>query len=171
MIRSLPCLLLAACLLAGCKASSPDTEADLLSTTETAPPGAQPGTCWGKDVTPAVVETVTEQVLIKPAAVQEDGTVTQPAIYRTETRQEIVQDRKDTWFETPCDAVQTPDFIASLQRALSARGLYRGAITGKMDTRTRSAIREYQAAQGLNSGILSMAAARKMGLVAIERPE
>lgn len=171
MIRSLPCLLMAACLTAGCDAPLPGREPAVLTTTATAPPGAKPGTCWGKDVSPAVVETVTEQILVQPAELRSDGSVSQPAIYRTETRQAIVRERKDTWFETPCATLQTPEFVSSLQRALAARALYRGPISGKMDARTRAAIRAYQAPQGLDSGILSMAAARKLGLVAVKRPE
>ncbi len=171
MIRSLPCLLMAVCLTAGCAATLPGAEPELLTTTATAPPGAKPGTCWGKDVSPAVVETVTEQILVQPAELRSDGSVSQPAIYRTETRQAIVRERKDTWFETPCATLQTPEFVSSLQRALAARALYRGPISGKMDARTRAAIRAYQAPQGLDSGILSTAAARKLGLVAVKRPE
>lgn len=171
MIRPLPYLVLASCLLAACDASTPVNEPDLVQTLATAPPGAAPGTCWGKDITPAVVETVTEQILVQPAQILADGTVSQPAIYRTETRQAIVQERTETWFETPCATVQTPEFIASVQRALKARGFYRGTITGQMDTRTRAAIRRYQTPEGLNSSILSMAAARKLGLVAVTRSQ
>ncbi|MFD0859283.1 peptidoglycan-binding domain-containing protein [Roseovarius aquimarinus] len=158
--------------LAACTAPlSGAREPNLVQTLAEAPPGASPGTCWGKVVTPAVIETVTDQVLIQPPEVLADGTVTQPAIYRTETRQQIVTERQVTWFETPCPADLTPDFVSSLQRALKARTLYRGAITGEMDARTRAAVRSYQVPDGLDSGILSIAAARKLGLVAVELPE
>jgi len=136
---------------------------------QVAPPGAEPGTCWGKNVTPAIIETVTNQVMLQPAQVMSDGSVTQPAVFKTETRQEIIRERRETWFLTPCAAQMTPEFIASVQRALAARGMYRGAVSGEMDATTRAAVRRYQKPQGLNSGILSMAAARKMGLVALER--
>nr|WP_235857849.1 peptidoglycan-binding domain-containing protein [Marimonas lutisalis] len=142
-----------------------------MQTHEQAPPGAAPGTCWGKDVTPAVIETVTEKILLQPAQVLDDGTVISDPVYKTETRQAIVKERRELWFETPCEDQLTPDFVASLQRALQARGIYRGAITGEMDARTRRAIRHYQAPQGLDSGILSLAAARKLGLVAVGRPD
>ena len=132
------------------------------------PPSAEPGSCWGKDTTPARIETVTEQVLLHPAEVLTDGTVTRPAVYKTETRQQIVQERREIWFETPCAHQLTPSFIASLQRALQARGVYRGAITAQMDRRTRRAVRAYQSPQGLDSGTLSLAAARKLGLIAVE---
>ena len=54
---------------------------------------------------------------------------------------------------------------------LQARGFYSGTVTGEMDTRTQRAIRRYQAPQGLDSSILSLSAARKLGLVAVDSPE
>ena len=172
MIRSTTLFLLTAFGLAACEAALPEMgEPDVVQTLAEAPPGAAPGTCWGKVVTPAVVETVTEQILLQPAEVLDDGTVVAPAVYKTETRQAIVRERRVTWFETPCAADLTPEFVSSLQRALKARGHYRGAITGEMDARTRAAVRRYQAPEGLDSGILSLAAARKLGLVAVARTE
>lgn len=161
------------CLLAGCNAAPFEAvsmaafdEPDLLYTTSTPPPGADEGSCWGKHVTPAEVETVTHQIQLQPAEVRSDGTVSAPAIYKTETSQMITRERRELWFETPCAPELTPEFVSSLQRALKARDLYRGAVTGYLDTRTRAAVRKYQAPQGLDSGILSLAAARKLGLVA-----
>ena len=171
MIRPLPFLLLASALIAACDSAAPEGVPVEVEAPASAPPGASPGTCWGKEITPAVVETVTEQVLLQPAEIDADDTVVRPAIYKTETRQKIVQERAETWFETPCASVLTPEFVATLQRALSARGLYRGAITGQMDMRTRAAIRRYQVPQGLNSGILSVSAARKLGLIAVNISE
>lgn len=136
-----------------------------------APPGAAPGTCWGRAVSPAVIETVTEQIMIQPAEVLADGTVLSPAIYRSETHQRIVRERRETWFETPCEAAWTEDFTASVQRALKVRGHYYGAITGRRDKRTRAAIRRYQKEQDLDSAILSLEAARQLGLVAVRREE
>lgn len=133
-----------------------------------APPNARPGSCWGRDVTPAVVETVTEQIIVQPAEVLGDGTVITPAIYRTETQQRIVQERRETYFETPCPEVWTPEFTASLQRALQVRGLFFGTITGEQDARTRAATRRYQKAGGLDSAILSLESARRLGLIAVD---
>ncbi|MEL7012743.1 MAG: peptidoglycan-binding domain-containing protein [Pseudomonadota bacterium] len=124
-----------------------------------APPGAAPGTCWGRDATPAVIETVTEQAILKDA---------DAPVYQTETSQQIITPREDTWFETPCEDVMTPEFTASVQRALQARGHYQGGITGRMDGRTQAAIRAYQKPQGLDSGMLSLAAARQMGLLQVD---
>ena len=136
----------------------------------TAPPGAAPGTCWGKTVTPAVVETVSRKVQLQPAQISSDGRVQAPPIYKTETRQEVVQPRRETWYEIICEADITPDFIASVQRALEARGYYRGPITGEMDARTRNAVGRYQVSEGLESKALSIAAARKLGLITVATP-
>lgn len=134
------------------------------------PADAAPGTCWGVEFTPAIIETVTEHVLVTPETTLDDGTV-QPAIYNTVTRQNMVQDRGEQWFETPCERDLTPDFIASLQRALELRGYLRGNADGVLDVRTRRAIKAFQHDFGLDSDVLSMKAARQLGLVAYGREE
>ncbi|MEP4199037.1 MAG: peptidoglycan-binding domain-containing protein [Aliishimia sp.] len=144
-------------------------EPNLLHLNATAPPGAAPGTCWGKTVEPAVVETTAEDILVQPAQISSTGTVQAAPIYRTETRQQIVVPRRENWFQTPCAADLTFEFVASIQRALTVRELYHGPINGLMDPRTRAAIRKFQAPEGLDSGILSVAAAQKMGLWTIAR--
>jgi peptidoglycan hydrolase-like protein with peptidoglycan-binding domain len=152
-------------LFGGCQASLPAmAPPEQVSTRDQAPPWAAPGTCWATDETPAVIETVTEQVARPRDAGGDGGGV----VYETKTRQKIVEPRRDTWFETPCEAQLTEHFTASLQRALKARGHYRGPVTGRLDRRTRAAIRAYQKPQGLDSGMISLAAARQMGLVAVE---
>lgn len=166
-----PALALKALLLAICAGVVPvSAPAEETGERGAEPPANAPqDTCWETHVIPAVIETVTEQVMVEPAGKGMDGTVKHPTTYRTETRQAIVRQRKTTWFEIPCRDTLAPDFTASLQRALRARDIYRGRITGEMDAPTRTAIRAYQAPQGLDSGILSLKSARKLGLVAIER--
>lgn len=129
------------------------------------PPDADPNSCYGREVNPAVIETVTEQVLVEPEQIDRDGNVRRPAVFVTSTEQRILEDRTEIWFETPCamDAAD-PVYVATLQRALAARGHYAGAITGVMDPATVAAVRAYQAPQGLDSGVLSLAAARQLGL-------
>jgi len=156
---------LLALLLAGCDAGS----GGLVSGAER-PDGAPPGTCWGKTAIPARIETVTEHVLEAPAAYAPDGTLVRAAQYRTERRQDIVEERRETWFETPCPDDLTPDFISSLQRALKARGAYSGPVTGRMDAATRAALRSWQKARGgPDSDKLSLETARGLGLVAVPR--
>jgi hypothetical protein len=171
MNRTLCLASFAVLLLAGC-ARLPTVEVaqlmepDLVKTRGTPPPGSDPNACFGQDATPAVIETVTVQIMLQPAQISADGTVQYPAVYKTETRQAIVEERRELWFETPCSNQLTPDFVASVQRALKARGAYRGPVDGIMSARTRHAIRAYQKPQGLDSAILSKAAARQLGLVA-----
>jgi len=132
------------------------------------PPDAAPDSCWSRDVTPAVVETVTDQIMLQPAEIASDGRVLAPAVFKTETRQQILREREEVWFQTPCPEERTPEFIASVQRALAARGVYRGPVTGTEDAATRRAIRRFQAEQGLDSAVLSIAAARQLGLIAVD---
>jgi len=136
-----------------------------------APPGAPPGTCWDTVIIPARVETVTEQVMVSPALDAVDGAGTQPAVFATETRQEITRPRKESYFETPCPDAMTPEYVSSLQRALAARGLYEGRITATLDAKTRAAVRRYQTDIGIDSASLSLRAARSLGLSAVNLPD
>lgn len=135
------------------------------------PPGVTPGGCWVRDIAPAELETVTRQIEVAPALYAADGSLIRPARLRTETVQEIKKERQELIFETPCPDALTPDLIATLQRALEARGVYRGPITGVMDLPTRRAVRRYQNANGLPSGLLSIQTARRLGLLATPRDQ
>lgn len=159
-------LILAAALSACLDAGSTPQEADSVPKGNgLAPPGAPAGTCWGQITTPAVVETVTQRVLVKPAKTNPDGSIAELPVYRNEDRQQIVTPRGIDWFETPCPPAFTIEFVSNLQRALAVRGQYTGPITGNMDAPTRAAVRAVQRAEGLDSDILSIAAARRLGLV------
>ncbi|MFK7870986.1 MAG: peptidoglycan-binding protein [Roseobacter sp.] len=144
-------------------------EPGVFAPTSDGPEGAPEGTCWGRTFSPAVVERVRERVEVTPAKINPDGTVASPPVYRTEDRQVIVTPRKDNWFETPCADVLTPEFVSSLQRALLARDLYAGAVTGELDPATRAAVQNYQKAAGRDSAVLSVESARALGLIAVPR--
>lgn len=163
---------LGALLLAACAPLSGGGGLDapgMIRLTDTRPEGAAPDTCWGKKTSPAIIETVEREVVLQPAQISADGVIQQPAVYKRESVQEIVQERVDTWFEVPCADALTPEFISSLQRALAARSFYHGPVTGEMSMRTRAAVRRFQAPDGFDSDILTIATARKLGLVAVER--
>jgi Putative peptidoglycan binding domain len=132
------------------------------------PPDGPAGQCWDRDIKPAVIETETEQVLVQAAVRGDDGVVISPAIFSTETRQRMVQDRAQVWFPAPCPADLTVDFVATLQRALKARGFYLLPLTGVYDAPTMAAVRRYQAGRGLDSPKLSLGAARELGIVAAD---
>ncbi len=125
------------------------------------------GRCFGRDITPAVVQTVTVQILDRPAVTAPDGTVTEAAIYRSEVRQEIAREREEVLFETICPPAFTLDFVASMQRALSARGFYRGPVNGILDADTGRAVQDFQRERGPDSPLLSIDAARSLGLVTL----
>ncbi len=135
-----------------------------------APPWARPGECYNRITAPALIETITRNILVRPPRYDRDGTLKQPAAWRTETSQTILRERQSGWIRIPCRKDMVEDFTASLQRALRVRGLYRGPINGAYDTRTQRAVRRFQQkALGLDSTILSLDAARKLGLVAYDR--
>lgn len=153
--------------LGGCAGTGQNTGTQRFS--QDAPPGAPPDTCWHKDITPAVIETVTEQLIVRPEKLGEDGQVLRPATYKTVTRQQIVEERQLTWSELLCPEALTPDLVSSLQRALAARGVYTGPVTGLVDEPTRLAIRRYQSETGPDTNALTLRSARDLGLVAIPR--
>ncbi|MFK5998471.1 MAG: peptidoglycan-binding domain-containing protein [Rhodobacterales bacterium] len=134
------------------------------------PPSARPGACYIRNIRPAVIETVTEQILTRPEKRRRDPETGQEVIissatYRTRTVQKIIRPRRETWAETICPRAQNPDMIASLQRALAARGHYRGSISGIMDDRTRRALRRAQKKIGINSNRLTVDLAESYGLI------
>lgn len=128
-------------------------------------PDPESGLCQAEDATPAVIETQTEQVLITPADLRDDGSVRRPAEYQTLTRQVIVEPRTEQRFAALCEREITPQLVMNLQRALAVRGFYTGPISGELNWRTRRAVRLFQQDQGIDSAILSLETARYLGLV------
>lgn len=129
------------------------------------------GTCRTREVTPAVYEQVMGEVQVVQAQIADDGTVLNPPIYRRAPVPRLVRARSEISFEAPCPEVLTPEFIASLQRALAVRGYFAGNVTGLLDAPTTAAVRKYQSERGLDSGQVSIETARALGLVAIERDD
>jgi Putative peptidoglycan binding domain len=165
-----------ALILGACGQSAPDEpatradfSADLVRRASDAPADGPSDACWANDEMPAIIETVTEQVLVTPEMRSPDGTITEAAIFTTKVDQRMVQEREVVWFQTPCAAQIDGAFLASLQRALKARGYYLHDLTGEMDPATRIAIRRFQSERGLDSETLSLAAARDLGLIEVPR--
>lgn len=127
------------------------------------------GTCFARATTPARIETVTEQIMV-PEVRDAAGVVVSPVQFKTITRQNILEERREVEFETPCNHVLTPPFIGSLQRALLARGYYRGAISGRLDDRTLRAVERFQIDRGdVATRQITLRTAQNLGLVAIPR--
>ncbi len=145
--------------------TSGDLAAEGVQTLGAGPPPGPEGTCWAHDLIPAVYETETEQTLVTPEVRDAAGEVVRPAAYKSVATLREVSPRRDLWFKSPCPEEMTQDFLATLQRALKARGYYTLALTAEMDAPTREALRRYQADRGLDSPFLSLAAARDLGLL------
>ncbi len=143
-----------------------DLSAEAIRIDGAGPPPGPEGTCWAHDLIPAVFETLTEQSLTSPEVRDAAGVVVSPAAYQTVSRLRVVNERRDIWFMAPCPEDMTGEFLATLQRALKARGYYSLPLTGEMDGATTEALRRYQADRGLDSPELSLAAARELGLSA-----
>lgn len=166
-------LVLSACRPAGLPAvpQQSDLSREVVRLDRPGPPSTPEGACWESDVTPAVIETVTEQIIVTTEVRAEDGSIVRPATYRTDTRTRILRDREEIWFRAPCPSDYTLEFVTTLQRALKARGFYMLPLTGLLDAGTRDAVRRYQAERGLDSPRLSLAAARELGLVKVSPAE
>lgn len=169
MASSWPVIALGFAGLAITACDRPGAMPDVTRLSQIAPEWAAPGTCWAQEITPAVVESVTEQIITRPAELGPEGQVISPAIYRTKTRQQIVREREVTWIETLCPDKLTPELLASLQRALAARDFYAGPVSGALDAPTRAALYQYQRSQGFDSRNLALATARQFGLAAVDR--
>ena len=156
--------------LAGCQqTASPDVTrviAPTVITAQDAPTGT-PGQCYGEIASPVETKLVEQTIKVRDATFDADGNELTPAIYRrAQTPVEVAGPTRS--FARLCDDQLTPTFVETLQRALQARGLYLGQITGDLDEATREAIRGYQEAQGLDSDVLSVSAAQQLGLVAVD---
>lgn len=165
MRRTAPAPALALALAAACAAPPPPAPAPAAEPEvlrgAAAPAGAAAGSCWVRDLRPAVIETVSVQVALPPA------TPGGPPVWQSETRQRILRDREVLLFEAVCPEALDAALVASLQRALRVRGFLAGPVTATLDAATRAAVRRFQVLRGLDSAMLSLAAARELGLVAV----
>lgn len=172
--RVRPTRSLAGCALVALSACAAPVAEDLASRAAALPEApvaehAADGTCRLRETTPAVYEHVMGEVQVVQAEIAEDGTVLRPPVYRKAPVPRVVRPRAEISFATPCPEQLTPEFISSVQRALTARGYYSGGVTGTIDAQTAAALRRYQSERGLESAQLSLETARDLGLIAVER--
>lgn len=161
-IIGIAALFLGACQQVAPLAGSRLDETDSIQVQTTAPADNRTGKCWENAIAPAGNKTTAEQM--RPAG---SAIAASPGGAPTD---QTAQPRHEIWFEIPCDHDINSDFVTTLQRALKSRGLYRGEPTGVMDTKTLNSVRQYQKGHGLDSSVLSLAAARHLGLVTYVRP-
>lgn len=170
--RHWPAPLCALGLLAAC-GTAPDVSRNAEGL-EPPPPLAEQmpdGSCRARDTVPAIYEHVMGEVQVVQAEIAEDGSVIRPPIYRKGPVPRVVRERAEITFEAPCPDQMTPEFVASVQRALAARGYFAGNVTGALDAPTAAAIRRYQSERGLESAQLSLETARALGLIAVDLSE
>ena len=127
------------------------------------------GRCIANDTSPAVIETVTIQEIELPELRDANGTVIRPATFRTITRQQIIRERAEIRFATVCPQNYSAELVATLQRALKARGFYAGQINGTLDLQTGAAIQSFQRISGLDSPLLALETAFQLGIVALSK--
>ncbi len=126
--------------------------------------------CFAKTAPQEVTTIVTQQVMVRPATTSPDGSITFPPVFRNEDLPvtEVIDNGVE--FETLCDAELTEQRIATLQRALKARLVYEGLITGVYDAATQAAVQSVQVPRGINSPKLSRSLAEELGVVPISTP-
>jgi peptidoglycan hydrolase-like protein with peptidoglycan-binding domain len=107
--------------------------------------------------------------LLQPEKRNTAGQLVSPAQYETTRTQTITKTRSVTKIDAVCPEDMTPEFIASLQQAFQARGLFSSTITGSIDTSTRSAILNFQTVRGVASATVMNATAQELGLVVIDQ--
>lgn len=125
------------------------------------------GRCFAKDISPAVIETVTTQHIASPEVRNVANIVTKSATFQTITRQKIINERTAIRFETVCPQYYSTDLVMTLQRALKARGFYPGPISGIMDLHTGEAIQKFQRMDELDTPFMSLKTAQNLGIVTI----
>ncbi len=136
---------------------------------------------------PAVYKTVTKKVLVKPARTKE---VEIPPVYKTVYVKELVEpakvkrieippkydyvtkrvkvrDEKFLWVKVLCKTNMTRDTIIKLQKALKAKGYYRGPIDGIYGPLTQEAVVNFQKDHDIpiTPGAVTEKALKLLGLI------
>lgn len=133
---------------------------------------------------PAVYKTVTKQVIDTPATTKEikipaickivktqeidvpakELKTEIPAVYTSVTTQVKTEDSYLKWEPILCETNTTKDLITNLQLSLRDKKYNIKSITGIYDAQTKAAVREYQKANKLNEGALTIETLKSLGL-------
>ncbi len=120
----------------------------------------QPATTKEVEI-PAVYKNITVTKLVQPAQVKR---ITIPEAYSTVTKRQMVSPSKVVWKKVVCQSNMGTSTIASVQKALKAKGLYHGPIDGIYGTLTKQAVRAYQKQNGLAVGGLTHEVMKSLGV-------
>ncbi len=113
-----------------------------------------------EEIIPAVYDTVTVQRLVSPAR---EEVVVIPATYKTVEKRVVTGGGGVEWREVLCDTNASPQKIAEIQRALTARG-YSTPADGTFGPATLRAMEAYQRANGLPVGYLTVSTVQSLGV-------
>lgn len=111
--------------------------------------------------TPAVYNTLQVQKLVQPAS---ERRIPIPATYKTITKTQKVKEEYAKWVPIVCQTSVNSTMVTNVQNALKTQGFYKGDVSGTMNESTKNAIREYQKAKGLPVAGLSVATMQSLGL-------
>ncbi len=112
-------------------------------------------------VVPAVYEKRKVRAEVSPARTE---TYTVPAVYRDVEKTRLVGKADVVWREVICNRNARPQTVMAIQKALTAKGYYRGKIDGDLGPGTVAAMQRFQAAQGLPQGQISIEAVQMLGV-------
>ena len=127
------------------------------------------GRCFARTAPPTQTNIVEELIEVVPEERGPDGTVINPAVFRTITRPQTVATGEGQRFETVCPPIYTETFVSTLQRALLIRRGYEGPITGQYDEATSLAVQQVQRGDGIDSPLLAVTTARALGILEVTR--
>ena len=113
-----------------------------------------------EDIIPAEFGTVTKQVLVTPA--REDVTVI-PATYKTVEKRVVTGGGGLEWREVLCDTNTSRAKVSEIQRALTTAG-YNAPDDGQFGPATLRAMEDYQRANGLPVGYLTVSTVQSLGV-------
>ncbi len=113
-----------------------------------------------EEIVPPVYETVTVQTLATPAR---EETVVIPATYKTVEKRVVTGGGGLEWRTVLCDTNASPEKIAEVQRALTAKG-YAVPDDGAFGPATLKAMESYQRDNGLPVGYLTVSTVESLGV-------
>ena len=113
-----------------------------------------------ENVVPAEFGTVTKQVLVTPASEQVNVI---PATFKTVEKRVVTGGGGLEWREVLCDTNTTSAKVSEIQRALTTAG-YSAPDDGQFGPGTLRAMEEYQRANGLPVGYLTVSTVESLGL-------
>jgi hypothetical protein len=110
---------------------------------------------------PADYETLTLQRLVTPA---QEETIVIPATYRTVETRVVTGGGSLEWREVLCDTNASPAKIKEVQQALNQAG-YAAPTDGEFGPATLKAMEDYQRANGLPVGYLTVSTVESLGVL------